>query len=64
MKKRIYVADAVTLFLARASCFLIWKWFCNTQEENRRTKRKLRLGLLSPFLDDLIALIFERAGMI
>lgn len=57
IKQRIYLTDAGTFFLARARQLLCDSEMAvqQTQEQFGGMKRTLRLGFLSPFLDDLIA---------
>ncbi len=57
IKQRIYLTDAGTFFLARARQLLCDSEMAlqHTQEQFGGMKRTLRLGFLSPFLDDLIA---------
>lgn len=57
IKQRIYLTDAGTFFLARARQLLCDTEMAlqHTQEQFGGMKRTLRLGFLSPFLDDLIA---------
>lgn len=57
IKQRIYLTDAGAFFLARARQLLCDSEMAvqQTQEQFVGMKRTLRLGFLSPFLDDLIA---------
>ena len=57
IRQRIYLTDAGTYFLARARQLLCDSEMAvqQTQEQFGGMKRTLRLGFLSPFLDDLIA---------
>jgi DNA-binding transcriptional LysR family regulator len=57
IKQRIHLTDAGRFFLARARQLLCDSEMAvqQTQEQFGGVKRTLRLGFLSPFLDDLIA---------